>query len=219
MKSLVAANPRFVDRPVTCIPFGLDTEVFSPRPRDFARETLGLPRHDKIVLFIADSTENPRKGLDVLQAAVGRLIPSSGLLLASIGQGAPPPLLPNVRQHHFGATANDRWLSLIYSAADIVVVPSREEAFGQTTLEALACGTPVVGSDTGGIPDLVIPGHTGALFPVGDSVALAARLEELLARPAALERMGANGRAQVVAKNSLAACAGSHRALYESLLP
>jgi glycosyltransferase involved in cell wall biosynthesis len=54
---------------------------------------------------------------------------------------------------------------------------------------------------------------------VGDSVALAARLEELLARPAALERMGANGRAQVVAKNSLAACAGSHRALYESLLP
>src|SRR5690606_19576207 len=55
-----------------------------------------------------------------------------------------------------------------YSAADVFVIPSLAEAFGQTALEAMACGTPVIGFETGGIPDMVRPGDTGLLVPVGD---------------------------------------------------
>ena len=91
--------------------------------------------------------------------------------MLSVGGNSPD--VPAIPQMHLGRISNDRMLSVIYSAADVFVIPSLQESFGQTVTESLACGTPVVGFDTGGIPDMVRPGITGYLAPVGNAAELA----------------------------------------------
>ncbi len=75
--------------------------------------------------------------------------------------------------HWLGAVSDDRVLALAYAAADVMVVPSRQEAFGQTASEAHACGTPVVAFDIGGLPDIVDHQATGWLAPAFDTESLA----------------------------------------------
>ncbi len=219
MAGLVAASPRFHGRPVTCIPYGLDTSVFMPRDRGFSRELLGLPADAKVVLFVSDATGNPRKGLDVLARAATLLKESHpDLLLVSLGQGqARESAAQGLPCRHLGAVSDDRWLSLAYAAADVFVIPSLEEAYGQTMLESLACGTVAVGSDTGGIPDLIKPGENGWLFAPGDHAALASALDALLRDPRRALEMGRQGRKLVEERHSLAAYAGAHFALYRSV--
>jgi len=97
-----------------------------------------------------------------------------------------------------GHVTTDATMCSILTAADLFVIPSLEEAFGQTCVEAMACGTPIVGFDTGGIPDMVRPGFTGLLAPRGDTTALAAALDALLGDEATRHRMGVNCRLVVV---------------------
>jgi glycosyltransferase involved in cell wall biosynthesis len=113
---------------------------------------------------------------------------------------------------------SDHFLSIIYSAADLFVLPSLEEAFGQTALEALACGTPAVGFDAGGIPDVIQPGVTGMLAPAGDAGALAAAMAELLGDAELRGRLGKNGRALAVRDHALSVQASRYVALYEELV-
>jgi glycosyltransferase involved in cell wall biosynthesis len=79
-----------------------------------------------------------------------------------------------------GRVDNPRFLSIVYSAADVIVCPSLDEAFGQVAMESVACGTPVVASSVGGLPDIVQPGESGWLCPPGDAEALRRVLEELM---------------------------------------
>jgi glycosyltransferase involved in cell wall biosynthesis len=69
---------------------------------------------------------------------------------------------------------------MVYSAADIFVVPSIQDNQPNTVLEAMACGTPVVGFDVGGIPEMIRSGMTGLLAPVGDAMSLGHAISELL---------------------------------------
>ena len=150
--------------PSTIIPNGLDTADFSPRDKAVAREKLGVPPDAKVVLFVAESSAIKRKGFDYLSAALEKMKARSDLFLLSVGSGKPN--VPDLPQLHLGRISDDRKLSEIYSAADVFVIPSLQESFGQTVTESLACGTPVVGFNTGGIPDMVRPGITGYLAPV-----------------------------------------------------
>ena len=88
-----------------------------------------------------------------------------------------------------GRRAQDT-LPYYYSAAEVVVVPSHYESFGLVALEAMACGTPVVASETGGLAFLVRDGETGFHVPTGDPEALAARLRQLLRDDLLRERLG-----------------------------
>jgi glycosyltransferase involved in cell wall biosynthesis len=106
----------------------------------------------------------------------------------------------------------------VYSAADLLVVPSREELFGLTGLEALACGTPVVGFDCGGIPDYVRPMETGLLARPDDSADLARQIQWLIDRPQTRHRMGQRGRAMVLRQFDLRQQAARHLELYQTLL-
>jgi len=88
-----------------------------------------------------------------------------------------------------GRRAQDT-LPYYYSAAEIVVVPSHYESFGLVALEAMACGTPVVASETGGLVFLVRDGETGFHVPTGDPEALADRLRQLLQDEILRQRLG-----------------------------
>jgi len=165
---------------VATIPYGLDTELFRPRNKTAARELFDIPLTCKIVMFAAQSLENYRKGIDLLVAALDSLDVPFDVVLVSVGSGR---LASTLRQQHFplGHLDGERLLSFAYSAADVFVTPAREEAFGQVVFEAMACGTPVVAFDVGGIPDMVRPGISGLLAPPNDVGTLREAIETLLA--------------------------------------
>jgi glycosyltransferase involved in cell wall biosynthesis len=200
----------------TIIPNGLDISDFAPRDKGFSRDTLGVPRDKKVVLFVADTATNKRKGFDYLARALEGLKSRSDLFLLSVGGHSPSisglPLL------HLGHISNDRMLSVIYSAADVFVIPSLQESFGQTVTESLACGTPVVGFDTGGIPDMVRPGITGYLAPVGNADELGVAIVKVLDDPAKVVAMSADCRQIALREYSLEVQAQSYLAFYETLL-
>jgi len=86
----------------------------------------------------------------------------------------------HLRHRHFGKIESDDLQTLVYRSADAFVMPSLEEAFGQTALEAVACGTVVAGFAVGGVGDIVKNGLNGLLVPKGDSAALSQAITELL---------------------------------------
>ena len=201
--------------PTTVIPNGLDAESFAPRDQRFARDLLGVPAEARVVLFVAESTENKRKGFAELLDAIDRLADVPGLLLLSVG-GQAPRLPDGVANRHLGRVTADRLLSAAYAAADVFVIPSLQESFGQTVTEAMACGTPVVGFDAGGIPDMVRPGVTGQLAPVGDTAALAAAVRTVLADPDRAA-MGRRCRQVALDEYTVGLQAERYAALYQSL--
>jgi glycosyltransferase involved in cell wall biosynthesis len=146
--------------PLTVIPCGVDVQTFIPTPRNVARQSLDLPADSVIMLMAADILERPTKGANLLSAALGLLGAGERPVVLTVGQGK--PALPAEFEHvHWGSVNDDRLLARLYSAADMLVFPSLQEAFGQTVIEALACGLPVVGFDTGGVRDAVSSGITG----------------------------------------------------------
>jgi glycosyltransferase involved in cell wall biosynthesis len=159
-----------------------------------------LPRGD-FVLFVGDATRD--KGVDALLHAYSRL-------------STPTPLVL-IGRNSFDASASAPWLRALgpwphelvmeaWRRSTVAVVPSiLPEAFGLAALEASAVGTPVVASDTGGLPDIIVSGENGLLVPPGDAGALLEALERLLEDASLRERMGQAGqrRARMFAADSV----------------
>jgi glycosyltransferase involved in cell wall biosynthesis len=173
------ASPMLSRFSSSVIPYGLDTSLFRPIEQLACRKVLGIPLDAKVVLFAADAVENVRKGFALLLKAVQTLKEIPGIFLLSLGvsHGDPITGIPHLS---LGLVTTDQLLPAVYGAADVLVIPSLQEVFGQTVTEAFACGTPVVGYDTGGIPELVKPGTTGYLAKVGDVGELAAAIRRSL---------------------------------------
>lgn len=171
--------------PTSVIPNPLDTAIFRPHPRAVAREVLGMPVDAHIVLFGAlGGTQDPRKGGDLLLQALRKLTavaPHEPMLGVVFGQSTPtrPPMV-GMPLRWLGHLHDDVTLSLLYSAADVMVVPSRQENLPQTATEAQACGCPVVAFDCTGLPDAVAHEQTGLLVPAFDTGAMAQAIARLL---------------------------------------
>ena len=108
-------------------------------------------------------------------------------------------------------------MSLVYSAADLFILPSLQENFPNTALEALACGVPIVAFDVGGIPEIVRNGLTGTTVAVGDAEALAKAMKDLLISPERRGTISANCRRIAVEEYALEVQARRYAALYESM--
>jgi glycosyltransferase involved in cell wall biosynthesis len=119
---------------------------------------------------------------------------------------------------NLGRINNDRLLSLVYSLADVFVMPSLQESFGQTVTESLACGTPVVAFDGGGPTDMVRPGVTGWLAKCGDAGALRGAIVSALSDDAMRAKMSENARRVAVEEYSLETQAAAYVRLYERLI-
>jgi glycosyltransferase involved in cell wall biosynthesis len=119
---------------------------------------------------------------------------------------------------HLGSIDSEHLLATVYNAADVFVIPSMEEAFGQTALESLACGRPVVGSDVGGIPDMVSDGETGLLVEPGNAAALATALDQLAEDQHMRAQLGSNARELVLRDFSFQKNAESYVELYRAMM-
>jgi glycosyltransferase involved in cell wall biosynthesis len=187
--------------PMSIIPHPLNLNVWSPCEQMKARDLLRLPLDCPLVLFGADrGTADPRKGADLLFDAMRHLHSEQSasldqLQLVVFGQGRPADV-PNLgfSIHYAGRLHDDISLRLLYSAADLMVVPSRQEAFGQTASEAHACGTPVVAFRACGLMDIVDDRRTGALAEPFDPVSLAAAIRWVLEDPVRLRQLRAAAR-------------------------
>lgn len=206
----------FQGLPTHHIPNGVDTSVFSP----LATGSLGqkLAGCEKVVLFVADYTKAPWKGFVLLQQALEKLWEKRqdfGLL--AIGE-SPKSQAPSFPANYTGRINNDPLLASIYSAATVFVIPSLEDNLPNTVLESMACGTPVVGFNTGGIPDMVRPGITGQLVEKGDVDGLAREIDSMLDNDEKRTAMSRNCRQIVEAEYSLDIQANAYSILYEKIL-
>lgn len=196
-------------RKIVVIPPGVDIGRFYPIPPDEAKEFIGVPPCGRMILFVGRI--EPLKGLDVLLESISHLRQNDTLdeirfCLVVIGgekesesemMSAEMARIQALREKFglqdlvafLGKRGQDT-LPYYYSAAEVVVVPSQYESFGMVALEAMACGTPVVASQVGGLAYLVQDGVTGYTVPVDDSHELAERLMSLLSNPSLRNQMG-----------------------------
>lgn len=176
LKQCVQASALFRNVRVEVIPNGLDLQVYKPLSKTVARQILTLPQGKKIILFGAiKSTSDKNKGLHFLEKAIYLMkerLKRDSVEIIIFGSSAPkrsPDFGFNTR--YMGYLHDDISLAVLYAAADVMIVPSMQESFGQTASESLACGTPVVAFNTSGLKDIVdhrINGYLCEPFDVND---------------------------------------------------
>lgn len=217
MAGEVARSSLMGSFPVSVIPYGLDTQAFAPQDRPQSRSKLGIPQEARVVLFLAASVAVKRKGFSLLAEALANLIDTDNLFLLSIGSGTPTidAAIPHL---HLGSTSDDEHLAEVYSLADLFAIPSLQDNLPNTVMEALACGTPVVGFAVGGIPEMVRTGVTGLVVPPLDVRALRSGIIHLLQNTEGQAAMRARCRHFAVSEYSLEIQAERYAALYEKLM-
>lgn len=143
------------DKTVLSIPNPIDTEVYHPMDQGMARELLGLPSGKKLLLFGALNVTDKRKGIDYLIAAL-RKIEKPDVELVVFGQVKDDirGLFP-VPIHSMGYLSDESKIVALYNAVDIFITSSLEENLPNTIMESMACGTPCVGFEIGGIPEMI----------------------------------------------------------------
>jgi alpha-maltose-1-phosphate synthase len=239
---ILRSYPSVRDERVHVIHNGVDPDVYRPDPGTDVLERIGIDAAAPTVVFVGRITR--QKGLPHLLDAAERLTPGTQLVLCA---GAPDTeeIGREVAAHVDALQAAARlrvvWIPemlprpdvvQILSHATVFVCPSIYEPFGLVNVEAMACGTPVVASAVGGIPEIVVEGETGHLvaFEPGDdpfgspadparfAADLAERINALLSDPDRAAQLGRAARARVEAEFAWPAIARQTLALYETLL-
>jgi glycosyltransferase involved in cell wall biosynthesis len=166
------------------IPNGIDLSIFSPGDRARARAELGLPVEARIILTAAyRARRNPYKDYKTIEKAVsllGRERPAGRFLFICLGSRGKPRKLGAVEVRFTDFIQEPSTVARYYRAADVFIHAAKAEAFGKTVVEALACGTPVVATAVGGIPELFEDGSPGFLTPAGDAEMMAGRIVQIL---------------------------------------
>jgi glycosyltransferase involved in cell wall biosynthesis len=178
LSACATSSSLFAKRRIVRIPHGLDVRTFKPLDKSVARNALNLPKDKFLILFGSiEPFKDRRKGLHFLQSAIERLKYSKlgnqvELIVFGTSQPENPPKFA-MKVNYVGKFQDDLSLALMYSAADVMVVPSEQEAFGQTASESLSCATPVVAFDGTGLSDIVAHKKTGYLARHGEADDLA----------------------------------------------
>jgi starch synthase len=236
---ILACYPAIDPGRVVVIHNGVDTDEFTPSHDVDLLAALGIDPERAMVTFVGRITR--QKGIDLLLSAAERFDP--GIQLVMLPSAPDTPEVGDEMRARAAALAERRsgvlWLERVLprpqlvqvlSHSAVAVCPSVYEPFGLVNVEAMACGTAVVASDVGGIPEIVVDGETGVLVhlelgsdgqpadPDGFVGALAEAVNSLVAEPALAERMGAAGRKRAVAEFSWPSVAQRTVELYRSLL-
>lgn len=169
------------DTTVVNLPNLLNTELYAPVDKIQARLLLNLPIDKKLIIFGAMSAvSDVNKGFKQLSEALLEIVSENVELLVFGSMKPEQPDSFKQRVHYSGRLHDDLSLRVLYSAADVMVVPSIQEAFGQTAAESMACGTPVVAFATSGLLDIVDHKENGYLAEPYSTEDLAAGINWVL---------------------------------------
>lgn len=209
------------DWPVRVVPNTINTDIWQPFDQNLARKLLHLPLDVPLLLFGAlNGSRDPRKGFDLLQAALNHLRGQMpGLQLIVFGQLAPKePIDLGFPIHYMGHLHDELSLRILYSAADVMTIPSRQDNLPNTGLEAHACGTPMIAFNTCGLPDIVEHLQTGYLAKAFDTNDLAHGIQWLLSDRSRLMTLGLAARQRALDKWSVKVVAEAYQNVYDSVL-
>lgn len=215
------------------VPCGVDLDDFWPVPQRQARATLGLPLEERLVLQLGRMV--PRKGVDTVIQAIAQLqqqgLPTHLVIVGGESPDPDPQKTPEIgrlqtlvsqldlqQRVTFVGQRGREVLKYFYSAADLFVTTPWYEPFGITPLEAMACGTPVIGANVGGIKFTVRDGETGYLVPPKNAAALSDRLAFLYRHPDVLQLFGRQAIRHVARQFTWPKVASALAGIYESVL-
>lgn len=213
----------FKNKRIEVLPNPIDTTRYKPIDKSAAREAWNLPQDKKLILFSAfRATADKRKGNQFLLPALERLA-HTGLgrdtELLVIGAHAPEEDIDlGMKIHYMGYLNDEISQVLLYSAADVTVAPSMQENLSNTVMESLACGTPVVAFDIGGMPDLIDHQLSGFLAKAFEPEDLAAGITWVLADDARHSALSRHARQEVERRYSMETVARQYLSLYEDVL-
>ncbi len=172
----------FFDNKVYNLPNCIDKEQFFPADKNQSKQNLGISINKKNILFGAvASTTDSRKGFDLLLEAISKMKNKSDKIISIFGNEKRQEIdIKGFKINYLGNIFGNKKLREIYSAADVMIVPSRQENLSNVVLEALACGTPVVAFNIGGMPDMIVHKETGYLAQAFDTDDLLKGIEWIL---------------------------------------
>jgi glycosyltransferase involved in cell wall biosynthesis len=198
----------------------INVDVWKGRDKLSSKKGLGVPLGVPVILFGAiGGLEDKRKGFDILIEAL-RLLEEQGLRVHVISFGSD---FHQIRRSssgnmtHLGNLLNDEALRIAYSAADVFAIPSRQDNLPNSGVEAIACGTPVVSFDIGGMSDIVDHLSTGFLADPYDTADFARGIRWALDQKNR-EAVRTAARSKAEAEFSYPLIGGKYQALYESIL-
>lgn len=225
LKECVRNSSLLGDLQVKVIPNTIDINVFKPIDKRIARNILNLPHDKKLVLFGAmNATSNSRKGFDYLKKSLKKVSDNNSklrneleLLVFGASHSDDIEKLP-FKTQFVGHLYDNYTLALCYSAADVFVGPSLEEAFGQTYSESMACGTPCVAFNHSGPKDIINHKENGYLARYKSARSLAKGINWVLESKRRLESLGTDARKNVMKKYSFEVVGEQYLQLYNELL-
>lgn len=223
LADMARSSSLFKDKRVEVIPNGIDTERYKPINKEVARAAFNLPQDRHLILFSAFSaTSDKRKGNQFLVRALEKMSQDGwGVKAELVIIGASRPENPpdiGMKVHYMGEFHDEISQVLLYSAADVVVAPSMQENLSNTVMESLACGTPVVAFDIGGMPDMIDHQISGYLATPFESNDLADGIMWVLANENRRNLLSQHARQTVDERYALKVVANRYFELYQSIL-
>ena len=214
------------------IPTGIDLSVFHPSERAAVRAKLDISQNAKVLLFAGNEIRrNMFKDYPTMLAAVRLLAErkhDQPLLFIALGENALEEQIGNVQMRFVAHMRNPKDVAAYYQAADIYVHAAAADTFPRTVLEALACGTPVVATGVGGIPEQIKSlwndssfdgtGATGIVVPPGDAQAMAISIEKLLTNDLLTKVLSRNATIDARLRFDLAKQANCYLDWYEQMV-
>ncbi len=225
MASLAKESDLTSSWPVAIIPNPVDVQTYQPGSHEAARDSLGLPQDVSLVLaFFPRNLGDPRKGFDLFVETLERLAQSTQraerpVHIAIAGHDTPPTgaTIAGLPTHWLGYLDDTAAISA-YRAADVMVVPSRQDNSPQAATEALACGTPVVAFNVSGLPDFIDHQSTGYLATAFETHDLASGIERILASADVQQSMSTSARQRAESQWSYRAVGSAHAELFAQVI-
>jgi len=210
------------DKQIVVIPNPLNTSVFKPIDKNHARKSLNIQNNKKVILFGSiDGGRDPRKGADLLIDVLKFLNNKENIQIVIFGKkNKHQDIFKNTNFEiiNLGKINSNEKMSIVYSAADIYLIPSRIESFGQTASEAQSCGTPVVGFDIGGLKDIVTHKKNGILIEPFNTKKMAKSIDNLFSKDDKILKLSKASRKNAIENWDFLKVAKSHIDFYKKIL-